>query len=95
VPRSVFLGRVVGDGEPLWLAEDRYWAFALLEVEADTCPDCGQQWSEATDVKSEFAYRAELVKCHACGTSAKAVRAHQDNKGNTDGLHVHVDRDRR
>lgn len=30
--------------------------------------------------------------CHSCGTSAKAVRAHQDGKGSTDGLHVHLER---
>lgn len=88
----MFLGRVVGPGEPLWLAEDRAWALALLDVEADACPDCGQPWSEATDSASEFTYKAQLIKCHACGTSAKTVRAHQDNNGNTDGLHVHIER---
>ncbi|MFJ8027459.1 hypothetical protein [Streptomyces sp. NPDC096311] len=95
MPRSVFLGRVVGDGEPLWLPEDRWWALALAEVEADACPDCGQRWSEATAPDNEDAYRADLVKCHACAISAKAVRAHQDGKGDTDGLHVNVERDRR
>lgn len=92
MPRSVFMGRVVGDGEPLWLAEDRYWALALLEVEADACPECGQPWGEATDPANEFKYTAELVRCHACSTSAKRVRAHQDKsgEGSTDGLHVHV-----
>ncbi|MER6435420.1 hypothetical protein ABT275_03525 [Streptomyces sp. NPDC001185] len=92
MPRSVFLGRVVGEGEPLWLPEDRYWAFALAEVDADRCPDCGQPWGEATSPKNEESYRADLVKCHACAISAKAVRAHQDGKGDTDGLHVHVNR---
>lgn len=86
------MGRVVADGEPLWLDEDRGWAFALLDVEADACPECGQPWGEATDPDNEFAYKAHLVKCHACGTSAKTVKAHQDNRGNTDGLHVHIER---
>lgn len=95
MPRSVFLGRVVAEGEPLWLDEDRYWALALKEVEADSCPDCHQPWGEATDAGSEGAYTAHLVRCHACAISAKKVRAHQDNKGDTDGLHVHVERDRR
>jgi len=86
------MGRVVAEGEPLWLAEDRAWSLALLEVEADSCPGCGQPWAEATDAKNEFAYTAELVRCHACSTSAKRVRAHQDRngEGSTDGLHVHV-----
>lgn len=91
----MFLGRVVADGEPLWLPEDRYWAHALLEVEADACPECGQPWSEATDPANEFAYKAHLVRCHACSTSAKRVRAHQNKNGDgsTDGLHVHIARD--
>jgi hypothetical protein len=89
------MGRVVAEGEPLWLDEDRAWALALLDVEADACPDCGQRWSEATALDGEDAYKADLVKCHACAISAKAVRAHQDGKGDTDGLHVHVERDRR
>lgn len=86
------MGRVVAEGEPLWLPEDRYWALALAEVEADACPECGQQWSETTDPVNEFAYKAQLIKCHACGTSAKTVRAYQENKGSTDGLHVHIEK---
>ncbi|MFB7360495.1 hypothetical protein [Streptomyces gardneri] len=92
MPRSVFMGRVVADGEPLWLPEDRAWALALLQVEADACPDCGQSWGEATDKANEFAYRAELIRCHACTTSASAVRAYQDKGGASEGLHVHLER---
>jgi hypothetical protein len=91
----VFLGRVVVEGEPLWLDEDRHWALALAEVEADSCPDCGQPWSEATDSKNEEAYRAHLVRCHACSISAKTVRASQSkNNSDGDGLHVHIERRR-
>jgi len=86
------MGRVVAAGEPLWLAEDRAWAQALLEVEADACPECGQPWAEATDLANEFKYTAELVRCHSCTASAKRVRAYQDKNGDasTGGLHVHV-----
>jgi hypothetical protein len=92
----VFLGRVVGEGEPQWLDEDRYWAEALAEVEADSCPDCGQPWGEATAKENEEAYKAHLVKCHACSISAKTVRAYQSkSNSDADGLHVHVERDRR
>lgn len=87
----MFLGRVVAPGEPLWTEEDRAWALALAEVEADTCPDCGQPWSEATAPENEFEYEADLILCHSCAASAKAVRAHQDGKGTTDGLHVHLE----
>ena len=86
------MGRVVADGEPMWLPEDRYWALALAEVEADSCPECGQPWSEATDPKNEERYTAQLVRCHACTASAQRVRAHQDKKGSADGLHVHIEK---
>lgn len=96
MPRSVFMGRVVQQGEALWLPEDRAWALALLEVEANSCPDCGQPWDAATDPDNEFAFKAQLIRCHACTTSAKAVRAYQDkNNGSSDGLHVHIERTRR
>lgn len=86
------MGRVVAEGEPLWLPEDRYWALALAEVEADVCPECHQPWSEATNPESEEQYTATLVRCHACTASAQRVRAHQDKKGNADGLHVHIEK---
>lgn len=92
MPRSVFLGRVVADGEPLWLEEDRAWALALAQVEADSCPECGQPWGEATDKNNEFAYQADLIRCHACTASATAVQAYQDKGGRPEGLHVHVTR---
>ena len=85
------MGRVVGPGEPLWLPEDRAWALALLEVEADCCPECRQPWDEATDPANEEAYRADLIRCHACTTSAQAVRAYQDKGGRAEGLHVRLE----
>ncbi|MFE4697292.1 hypothetical protein ACFRIC_09380 [Streptomyces sp. NPDC056738] len=90
MPRSVFLGRVVAEGEPLFLEEDRAWAFALAEVEADTCPECRQPWSEATDPANEFKYRAEPIRCHACATTAKTVKAKTDKGESIDGLHMHL-----
>lgn len=90
MPRSVFLGRAVAPGEPWFTEEDRAWAEALTEIEADTCPGCGEQWSESSAPENEFEYTASLVICHACGTAAKTTKAHQDNNGTVDGLHVHV-----
>jgi hypothetical protein len=87
----VFLGRPwPGPGEPLWLAEDRAWALALAEVEADACPDCGQPWSEASapEAADGAGYDADLVRCHACATGATAVEAHERDGGKTHGLHV-------
>lgn len=87
------MGRVVREGEPLWLPDDRAWAVALLHIEADSCPECHQPWGEATDKGNEFSYRAELIRCHACTTSASAVRTYQDKGGKPEGLHVHLERD--
>jgi hypothetical protein len=93
VPRSVFLGRPWPQpGEPLWLDEDRHWALALLEIEADSCRDCGQPWSEATDPDAEFRYHGAVVRCHACATAARTVSAFEKSGGQTEGLHVHVER---
>ncbi|MFG3048142.1 hypothetical protein ACGFZR_24820 [Streptomyces sp. NPDC048241] len=86
------MGRAVQEGEPLWLDEDRAWALALLTVEADSCPECRRPWGEVTDKANEFAYAAEVILCHACTTSARAVRAYQDKGGKTEGAHVHLDR---
>jgi hypothetical protein len=77
-------------GEPLWLDEDRAWAMALMDVEADSCPDCRQPWSEATDPENEFEYEATLLRCHACTASATAVSAYQNSKGDSRGLHVSI-----
>lgn len=84
------MGRIPAAGEPMWLPEDRAWALALLEVEADKCPDCGTPWGEATDPKREFAYDAEVIRCHACTASSMRVKAYQDSGGNPQGLHVHI-----
>lgn len=77
-------------GEPLWLPEDRAWARALLDVEAESCPDCGQPWAESAAPQNEEAYRAEIHLCHACGTGARAVAAHQKGNGTTAGAHVMI-----
>lgn len=67
MPRSLFLGRPVpAPGEPLWLEDDRSWALALLELEADVCPSCGHPTSESHDPGAEGAYVAEAVRCWAC-----------------------------
>jgi len=38
----------VGEGEPLWLDEDREWALALQAYEASLCNGCGQPLSQTT-----------------------------------------------
>lgn len=76
-------------GEPVWLPEDRDWARALLDVEAEACPDCGQPWAESSDPAAAHGarYEAELVRCHACAAGALAVKEHQKT-GDSTALHV-------
>ncbi|MFG2400776.1 hypothetical protein [Streptomyces lydicus] len=79
-----------GPGEVLWTDEDRAWALALAEVERDCCPDCGQPWTEAADEKNEFAYKAELLRCHACATGARESHRYQRAGGDDRGIHVSI-----
>lgn len=66
MPRSIFLGRVVVPGEPLWLDDDRAWALALMHVEADQ-HTCGHPLSETLDPANESAYTVDVRgQCAAC-----------------------------
>lgn len=89
VPRSIFLGRPLpGPGEPLWQPEDRWWALALLEAEAGLCRDCGHPTAETTDRDAEYAYDADVLRCHGCAAGARRIGALQDS--NSAGLQVSV-----
>lgn len=93
MPRSIFLGRPMpAAGEPLWLDDDRAWALALAQVEAEACPDCGRPWDEASDPANEYAYHAQIARCHACAAGYRAIAHHEKQGGDTRGLHVHVTR---
>ena len=81
MPPSVFRGRVVADGEPLWLDSDREEALALLALEASECPGCGEPREVSMALESDGAYAAEVVKCHACAAMAQESRAYvRDNE---------------
>ncbi|MFD0570132.1 hypothetical protein ACFQ0T_14025 [Kitasatospora gansuensis] len=62
-----------GPGEALWTAEDRAWALALLEVEAQACSGCGHPLAETLDPELEDRWAAEALRCHACATAARHV----------------------
>ncbi|MCW2899698.1 MAG: hypothetical protein JWO67_1963 [Streptosporangiaceae bacterium] len=79
-----------GPGEPLWLPEDRWWALALLEAESGLCRDCGHLLAETTHIDAEYAYDAQLTKCHACAAGALRMTQHQENGGRTEGIQVGV-----
>lgn len=92
MPVSVVLGRVVRDGEPLWLDDDRDAAIALLEEESDECSGCGQPRSESMSPKADGAYDVEMLRCHACAARARAVGRFTSSGGSTDGLMVVINK---
>lgn len=71
--RSVFLGRVVGKGEPEWLPDDVEAAIALDEYERDL-HICGQPASQSMATKIDdrgrqvpaHQYEGEAWICYAC-----------------------------
>lgn len=69
---SVFTGRVVGPGEPLFLVEDTDGAVALAEEEAGTCPLCGMPKAWCRDPDNQFSFEVHEEQCHA--TYALAAR---------------------
>lgn len=84
------MGRAVTPGEPLWLDEDRAWAMALAEVEADECPDCHQPWSETSLPTAEGTYLTEVIRCHACAAGATRLHAYQQDDADMRGIHVSI-----
>jgi hypothetical protein len=70
VSRSVFLGAPV---DTPWSDDDRAWARALLDVEAAVCGGCGHDMTQSLDAESEGAYRASVLRCHACAAKARYV----------------------
>lgn len=71
----MFGGRVVGEGEPLWLPEDRDAAIAVWQ-EKQLTHSCGQPLDVSADPSSDGKYVAEPVVCHACAARDHASRAH-------------------
>lgn len=70
------MGRVVGPGESLWTDDDRTWAVALLEEEAEQCGGCGSPLAETTDPEHDGMYRSSIVRCHRCTEQQSAADEH-------------------
>lgn len=66
IPRSVFLGRVVGPGEPLWTEEDRAAALEWQAYQKSLCPGCKRPRTESFDVAMDDHYDVHAFQCHAC-----------------------------
>lgn len=75
------LVRSVTVREPEWTEQDLAGAIALLKVEADTCPGCGEPLSEATHPDAEGGYQADLpTRCHACTELNRVREKYQDGR---------------
>ena len=86
----MFLGRVVAPGEPLWTDEDRGWAMALLEYEADICSWCGQPRSQSMAAENEFRYESQALRCHGCKAVARGSEPFSKPDSDTRGLMIAV-----
>lgn len=49
--------------------------------ESEVCPGCGQPLSECADPRNEFAYRADVWKCHACTAKDAEDKKYTDAEG--------------
>jgi hypothetical protein len=76
VPHSVFTGRVVEPGEPLFLVEDTDGAVALAEEERATCPSCGLPRVWCRDPANQFAFEPREQECFA----AKRLAQHRSSQ---------------
>lgn len=75
IPHSVFLGRTVEPGDPMWLDDDRAKALAyhrhLSHESGGRCPSCRTEASDWVDLESGRrlvtpAWTAETYVCHGC-----------------------------
>lgn len=86
MPHSVFTGRVVTPGTSVWTATDTALAVALHQLESLRCPGCGHDRRESMDADTEFKWKAEPIRCHACATRERHSAAHVKLQRPTEGL---------
>lgn len=73
----------MGDGG--WTAEDRAYALAWRAYLDEHCSSCGHDLAVSTNKDNQFAYRAEIVRCHACAARDKAAQKFQKDGGDPAG----------
>lgn len=83
IPRSVFLGRVVEAGEPLWLPEDRQAVLEWQAYQKSLCVGCKRPRAESFDVAMDDRYDVHALQCHAC--AARDRRAWNRSREREDG----------
>lgn len=67
-------GRVVRPGEPAWTQQDTDLAIAITEIEAERCDGCGHPVGESMDPDTEFGWKADALRCHACAARDRKAR---------------------
>lgn len=87
----MFLGRVVGPEEPLWLDDDTEAVLAFLDYEKALCSGCGHSRLESFNRRYSFAYEAEVVRCHSCKAKAHKEKELSNDSGfDTSGAYVYT-----
>ena len=83
----MFLGRVVGPGDPVWLDEDRAYVLAWQAHRRDTCTGCGHSLTTSTAKENQLGYDAEVVRCHACAAQQRTLTKFADDGGERPGCY--------
>lgn len=87
----MFRGRVLGEGDPAWTDLDRSYALAWQLEQASRCSGCGEPRTESMDKAHQFAYAAEVVRCHSCAAKERAGDGYARQDGaDTAGLLVQL-----
>lgn len=86
---SVFLGRVVAPGDPMWLEEDTEAALEWLRWQQRVCVGCSQPKDESFDPDGP-SYNAEVLRCRACEAKDAKSDDFRSNKGNVNGIYFSV-----
>lgn len=64
----------------MWTDDDRTWAVALLDEEAEQCGGCGAPLAETTDPDNEYRYVTSIIRCHRCTEQQSAADEHYKSK---------------
>lgn len=85
IPLSVFLGRTVYPGEPMWTQDDTDAAVDWMLDQNDRCPGCGRPHTETTSPDAQGAYDVEAKVCHCCLAGTTVSKAWQESRGDDMG----------
>jgi len=91
IPLSVFLGRVVGNGDPQWTPRDAEAAVLWHIEQSARCSGCGRPRNECM---VEFAeapeYEVTPIRCWACEARDKMSQEFREKGGSGSGLYMTV-----